>query len=119
MGYGRCCYVNRAAELDWTASFSFPVLLMALAGGWAGGGHHTHFTGAALGLACMETLSSPLTTNHCQCCPNTCAWEHPRFYTRQLTNSSGLRYQQLQRASCSDRPHGPVHIQCAYHRHLL
>lgn len=53
MGYGRCCYVNRAAELDWTASFSFPVLLMALAGrvGRRGSPHPLH--GGSIG-ACLH-----------------------------------------------------------------
>lgn len=31
-GCGRRCYVNRAAELDQAASFSFPSLLMPLVG---------------------------------------------------------------------------------------
>ena len=30
-GWGRCCCVNRAAESDWAASFSFPPLPMPLA----------------------------------------------------------------------------------------
>lgn len=53
-----CCCVNRAAELDWAASFSFP----PLARGGGGRSHHTHSTGVALGPACVDALSSLLTT---------------------------------------------------------
>lgn len=77
MGWGCCCCVNRAAELDWAASFSFPT---SDAAGWEDGGVSPHPPHGGSGEAsCIEALSSPLTTAFC---PNTCTWEHLWFCTQ-------------------------------------
>lgn len=91
-----CCCVNRAAESDWAASFSFPPLARGVG---AQSPYPLHRGGLGTCLrGCPEQPS-----HHCQCCPNICTWFCSQDGSHIVVASDT--------ALCLDSARGPVLIQ--------